>query len=429
GRVILDVGELLDFSFDALKAEVTWGSGHTNGQLYVKLSDQGLTFPLGMEGDVGSAGLVLGCGRGPVTHYPALPFPLQAVEYVDYQGTVKWATSTSNMDMLWMARGGGGEFPGVVTKFRAIAASEPKTVHFRSCDMSSAHDIGRTVIREWAKGLRVMSKSARKVYSYIHFYPNTATIWVRYKCFACDEGELEWFDSESAKIAEGYGGICSDIRDHIGHHPKQFVNLLAAEPGVGAWQAIPTVTHPSSSLTSHLTLTRTLWQTLPFKPHYWPGDNGGIFAGSSTAGAYYGNSYEVDMGMLDDLWSVIYSITGQHAGAFAQQFYLYSMESDAFSQSDNVGGAHNGYSAKWIIHFKTQAGEWSEEEMKSQSTNISKAIGRYSTCDGFYNYMESTLPCATSGDSLLAAYISDPIRARCESRSLTSLCPSASISI
>ena len=163
------MNELMDFHFEPSKREATWGSGHTNGQLYVKLSAHNMILPLGIEGDVGSAGLVLGCGRGPVTQYigrscdrlqvallspsflcssqpstacspsyfPLLPTfhspstLLQEVEYVDYQGDVRVANTTHNQDMLWVARGGGGEFPGIVTKFKAITAPEPPTVHIR----------------------------------------------------------------------------------------------------------------------------------------------------------------------------------------------------------------------------------------------------------------------------------------------------------
>lgn len=47
--------------------------------------------------------------------------------------------------------------------------------------------------------------------------------------------------------------------DYQGGHPKQLINMFASEPGVDGWTS------------------------LPFKPHYWPGDNSGIFSGRGTS--------------------------------------------------------------------------------------------------------------------------------------------------
>ncbi|KAL3902844.1 MAG: hypothetical protein SGPRY_011902, partial [Prymnesium sp.] len=385
GKVILDVSDLMDFSFEPSTRQVTWGSGHTNGQLYMKLEEEGMTLPLGAEGDVGSAGLVLGCGRGPITqYYGRICDRLMAVEYVDSRGVVRWATNSSNADMLWMARGGGGEFPGVVTKFTAIAAPVPRTVHKRECDLEGGQDGGKAVIQAWTRGLRETSKSARKMYSYVHFFPNTGSIGVSYNCFDCRAAELAWFVRKTDEITNGYNGTCSAVTDHQGAHPQQFINFLAEEPRLGTWQ------------------------TLPLKPHYWPGESRGIIDERSTAGAYYGYSYEVNMGMLDELWKVIYSAPASTSGDLGQQFYFYSMESDAFAQTDGVGAAFNGFSAKWVLHFKIAGGSWSDDEMRAHSALVSDAISRHLPCNGFYNYIPSEMPCAHTGNQMLASYFSSP---------------------
>lgn len=248
GQVIIDVSDLLDFSYDSDTQQTTWGSGHTSGELYMKLGALNVTVPGGMEGDVGTAGLWLGCGRGPFTQYMGNSCRrLQAVEYVDDAGHVRVANVTENSDMLWMARGAGGEFPGVVTKFTALAAPKPTTIHTRACDRYGAFFVGQAVIREWARGLEETARSRRKMYSYIHFFPNTGMIWVRHKCFDCDADDLAWFIWKTSAIAQAAGGQCGDVKDHsIGPHPDQFVNFLAVEPGVG-----------------------NKWETLLRKPHDW----------------------------------------------------------------------------------------------------------------------------------------------------------------
>lgn len=98
-----------------------------------------------------------------------------------------------------------------------------------------------------------MAKSSAKVYSYVSLFANTRWMRLRFKCFACNETHLEWFRRETDKIALGFGGSCDEnIHDSQGGHPKQFVNYLAVEPGVLAWQASlllpltlsPFLTHP-----------------------------------------------------------------------------------------------------------------------------------------------------------------------------------------
>ncbi|KAL3924440.1 MAG: hypothetical protein SGPRY_003913, partial [Prymnesium sp.] len=389
GRVIIDVSDLLSFSFDPTTEQVTWGSGHTNGQLYMKLIDEGYVFPGGTESHVGTGGLVLGCGRGMLTSFAGRSCDLvQEVEYVDNTGTLRVANAAVNSDMLWMARGGGGEFPGVITKYTALAKAAPPTVHKRDCDQGNAINTGKQVITQWVGGLEEMSKSARKTYTYIHFYPNTGTIWVRHKCFGCDETELAWFESHTGGMASAAGGVCGPLIELRGAHPSQVVNMFAEEPGAGSADAMRA------------------------KAHYWPGENQGIFSGSSTSGSYYVPTYSVDQGMLDDMWELIYNNPPASTGpAFLQQFYLYPMENDAVTPSDSVGGAFNGYKAKWILHFKMAwQGEAEESDWLAQHRALSSLFASYLPCHAFYNYLEIDLPCASTRAEMLAAYMSDPQR-------------------
>ena len=41
--------------------------------------------------------------------------------HIDAEGRVQWADATANAGMFWMAPGGGGTCPGIVTKFKAQA--------------------------------------------------------------------------------------------------------------------------------------------------------------------------------------------------------------------------------------------------------------------------------------------------------------------
>lgn len=116
GGLLIDVQELRELHVDTITNITTFGSGFTLGQLYSQLHPYQLVVGGGTVNDVGAAGLILGCGRGHWTlkHGLACDHVL-GVQYVSATGERKVANKTHNADMYWMARGGGGNFPGIVT--------------------------------------------------------------------------------------------------------------------------------------------------------------------------------------------------------------------------------------------------------------------------------------------------------------------------
>lgn len=237
GHVIVDVADLMTFEYDPFEKRATWGAGFTHGELYSRLSGLSppMTFPGGMEPIVGTSGLVLGCGRGLLTQYLGLSCDrLMEIEYVDVSGEVRYAGASSNSEMLWLARGGGGEFPGVITKFTALLAPEPTTIHTRQCDQNMAIDRGINVITEWTKALSELMKSERKTSSFVSLFPNANTVWVTHKCFDCNTEELAWFETYTSQIAANSvnGGTCGVISDHSnGDYSSQLLNMFASQPG------------------------------------------------------------------------------------------------------------------------------------------------------------------------------------------------------
>jgi FAD/FMN-containing dehydrogenase len=133
GDIILDVAGLDDFSVDPATRLATFGAGHTHSQLYSKLNDAGLVLPGGTENSVGTAGLWLGCGRGLFAQWLGLSCDsMRAIEFVDTHGRLRTANAEQDADMFWLARGGGGEFPGVLTSITAAATDAPAIIHMRS---------------------------------------------------------------------------------------------------------------------------------------------------------------------------------------------------------------------------------------------------------------------------------------------------------
>ena len=132
GDLILDVSRLESYQLLSNSEEVEFGAGHIWGQLYEKLERDGLIVSGGGESQVGTSGLLLGCGRGTYGTFHGLACKdVTKIEYVNANGEIN-VVSNVNDDMLWMARGGGGEFPGIVVKW--TMKTHPIFDHIEKCE-------------------------------------------------------------------------------------------------------------------------------------------------------------------------------------------------------------------------------------------------------------------------------------------------------
>ena len=96
----------------------TVGAGTRLIDLYNGLSAQGRTVPGGSCPTVGIAGLALGGGIGVVARaYGLTSDNVQSLQIVTADGQVRTCDSSSNPDLYWACRGGGGGNFGVVTSF------------------------------------------------------------------------------------------------------------------------------------------------------------------------------------------------------------------------------------------------------------------------------------------------------------------------
>ena len=89
---------------------------------------------------------------------------LTEVEYVDAWGELQHASTTDLPDMLYMAKGSGGEFPGVVTKFSARAFDAP-TLYGLECAFPAA--VGRAITKAWLSLLSELTKAERGVHTHL----------------------------------------------------------------------------------------------------------------------------------------------------------------------------------------------------------------------------------------------------------------------
>ncbi|KAL3921478.1 MAG: hypothetical protein SGPRY_004892, partial [Prymnesium sp.] len=355
GKVIVDLHNLMGFSYDNTTQLVTWGSGHTSGQLYLKLADEDMMLPL------------------------------------PYDPEIRVASTIENTEMLWMARGGGGEFPGIVTKFTALAAPLPSVMHELICEHHDASDIGKESIAAWVRGQDEISKSLPKTGSRLMIVFNIDYVKLKHWCFDCNASELAFFESHTTMAAERGGGSCFATTDWGSGraHPKQVINFLAGAPSM------------------------TRWTDMIEKPYTtWPRQYAGAYDHPRASGSYYApTAAVVDGAIWDAVWPIFNRPPFSTAGSYVQQMLMYPLASD-FVAADTVGHAHNGDTAKWLIFFAFSwpQDEYDDDAFRKQERTVSSTFGSYLPCKLFYNFYSGSPPCATSKEERLAAHFSDPQR-------------------
>jgi FAD/FMN-containing dehydrogenase len=106
-------------SFQVGKGQtVRVGTGLHLIDLYNRLASHGLAVPGGSCPTVGVAGLTLGGGAGVLGRaYGLTSDALQEVQIVTADGTVRTCSASSNSDLFWACRGGGGGNFGIATAF------------------------------------------------------------------------------------------------------------------------------------------------------------------------------------------------------------------------------------------------------------------------------------------------------------------------
>lgn len=135
----------------AADGSATIGAGASLAQVYTVLGNAGRAIPAGSCATVGITGLTLGGGVGVLSRaYGLTCDALTSVQIVTADGRERTASATSNEDLFWACRGGGGGHLGVVTAltFRTVAAPTV-TMFFLSWPMAGAASV-IAAWQEWA---------------------------------------------------------------------------------------------------------------------------------------------------------------------------------------------------------------------------------------------------------------------------------------
>ena len=126
-----------------------------------------------------------------------------AVTFVDAKGNIRVANSTSEEDMFWMARGAGGEFPGIVLSFTAKAYPMPKQIIMRKC--SFEYPKLKDLLRAYIPRMEQISQPERSLFSDFKVtVRNKAELSLT--CYDCSGSKLDWFNNMFDDIMAEAGG-------------------------------------------------------------------------------------------------------------------------------------------------------------------------------------------------------------------------------
>src|SRR5256886_8280476 len=117
--VAIDVRGLNKIVVDKAAGLVTVGSGVSLYEIYQAVAAQGMALQAGSCPTVGISGHLTGGGHGLLARSAGLTCDtLQQVTVVDSQTRTLQASATSEPDLFWACRGGGGGSFGIATEFR-----------------------------------------------------------------------------------------------------------------------------------------------------------------------------------------------------------------------------------------------------------------------------------------------------------------------
>jgi len=383
GGVAIDLQDEQYLRVDEATKVVRFGAGKTLGQLYYELKMQyNLVIPGGAESGVGASGLFLGCGRGMLTQLHGLACDaIRGVQYVDAHGNLRYTNATVNPDMFWMARGGGGTFPGIVTHFVVQAFDAPEVLIGRDCTFPSYK--AKALIKAWLVRLEEMSDPKHQMFTHIILW-NSYFVKFPNLCFDCSPEQLAWFEQTIDAIANETGeGSCNDFS-------RSWFDQLLFEAGRdrGVIQ-----NNPAALLDRHQGY----------------GEKGQERA--SKNGGYLVDRYDLPEEFFDTLERWTFGELDESSYPWSVLVLLYNLGGPKLHHIPAEETAYGGRDAKFVVHFKHQ---WNEDSLSSHTDLMahhrlmSQALEQYLPCRGFYNYMDGTLPCAGgNSEKWLEAYFAD----------------------
>jgi FAD/FMN-containing dehydrogenase len=154
GGLVIDVSRMKDISVDPVARTATAGTGLTQLETVTALGQHRFAVPTGSEGGVGLGGVILGGGFGLLTRSMGMACDnLLAADIViadgDRSAKLVRADATTNPDLLWACRGGGGGNFGIATSY-TFALHEMTDVTFLVARWTGHTDLAE-LLRTWQR--------------------------------------------------------------------------------------------------------------------------------------------------------------------------------------------------------------------------------------------------------------------------------------
>ncbi|MBB3290396.1 MULTISPECIES: FAD-binding oxidoreductase [unclassified Rhizobium] len=166
--LVIDIGKMKQISFDKISKTVTVGAGARLGDIQAVLKGTGYALVCGTCPTVGIAGHILGGGYGFLARAYGLALDsLTNIRLIDVKGNIVVANASTNKDLFWASRGGGGGSFGVVFEL-TIRVHAVDTVDVFSVGWSLPRDRAANIVdgwQQWAphanKGITALLKASK----------------------------------------------------------------------------------------------------------------------------------------------------------------------------------------------------------------------------------------------------------------------------
>ncbi len=129
--LVIDVSQLNKVVVDTASKTARIGAGAKLGDVYAALAAKGMSIAAGSCPTVGFGGLVQGGGIGVLTRaYGLTSDSVRAIDLVTADGKLRQVNSSTDSDLFWAVRGGGGGSFGAATGFTVAVKPAPTVQTF-----------------------------------------------------------------------------------------------------------------------------------------------------------------------------------------------------------------------------------------------------------------------------------------------------------
>lgn len=383
GGMAIDVQDLRAFHVDPATNKTKFGSGYTNGQLYSQLLPYGMTGPGGTVSDVGTGGLFMGCGRGFMTAIVGLACDIiYEIEYVNAKGELKYSSTSNDPDFLWFAKGGGGNFPGIVTRFHVDPPFAPN-MYVLDCHVPLSK--GKALLKSWTSKIEEFVKPEHQMYTHLSSFEESGTYNLTSICISCSSEQHAWYMARMEEVMAGAGSSVSHGCYFKGH--RDYTSQLLLEAGAEFDHVI-----------------KDDPRALMDRDEGW----GSSVTEAFKTGGFMGSEWQMSDALIEAIHHMIHEDkTHVPYGAGIMIYPLGGPKVIAHGKADNAYGPRD---AKWVLHYKHQWTAGNKEQhdiMLEHHHKTEVAFGQHVRCMQFYNYIDNDLACAKTNDEWLAAYFSD----------------------